>query len=363
MISRRSRAGSAFLSRAEDFLVVTRLHAAGLTMAPFVVGIGIGHPTNIDFLVSGLAAVSLHVFACAVNDVADLPQDRLNPSRGASPLVRGSMSPQSAVVIAATGALAYITCTIAITDDYHVRALYIAVLAVQAYGNVAQKKSRVVPPLGMDLLFGAAMAMPILLGCAATGSSMSVAVVQIAVAFGLHAALLNAVAGNLKDLRPDLHASARTTALALGVRPGRSGCVRFTAQYIGLVSAYQSIACLMLLGSVVTSASGVTLLVGVLAIAVFEAWGAADLFACFAGRRPPSLRGHEPFIIANFAAWLAAVTVIAGPLAPIMVLFLVIAFRLGTALWLVRFGVGRDEAATRRTAVPGHPRRAEEGIA
>lgn len=334
------------INRAEQLILLTRLHAAGLTAAPFVVG---GRLADVSVArTSGLAlmGIGLHVFACALNDVVDAPHDLTNPLRRRSPLVTGALRPTGALAIAAAGAGAYALVGWAVVGSLFGTVAATAVLVVHGYTTVAQKTSRRVAPPVMDVLFGLAMGVPMFLAGPGTENlAVPAATVLLAGAFAVHVALLNMVGGNLKDLGPDIRSGLRTTAIVLGVSSDPNGTVRFTRRYCTVAYTAQALGGGFLVAAIAASGStaptGFAALVSVAAVLVTQSMAGRDLARCFAGARPPSMQGREPFIAANLCGWLVVATAVGGLNVLVAFVVALVVPGLGATVVQRRSGAGR----------------------
>jgi 4-hydroxybenzoate polyprenyltransferase len=173
--------------------------------------------------IAALLAVGLcfHVYSMVLNDVLDLPVDRTQPARQNDPLVRGSIRPWQALVIA----LAPIPLTIPLTMWLGGGAGAYAALAA-AFGLMAVYnawgKSCPVPPL-TDAAQGLSWGCLGLYGALALGGRPNVltwVVLIYGTGFMLH---INGIHGGLRDFDNDLASGARTTAIFLGARRGPDG--------------------------------------------------------------------------------------------------------------------------------------------
>lgn len=217
-------AARALWSFAVDVERFTRIHFMGFSaMWPILGAISVARGDAVAVL-PGLLAITLcfHVYAAVLNDVVDLEVDRTQPLRAGHPLVRGALSPRTALVIAlvqiplAFGLLHWLwgpngPATLALAAAFAGMAVY------DLWG-----KRCPVPPL-TDAAQGFAWAALALLGAlVAPGALNALTVVVCAYAVG-YLLLINGVHGGLRDLANDLAWGRRTTALFLGIRPGEGG--------------------------------------------------------------------------------------------------------------------------------------------
>jgi 4-hydroxybenzoate polyprenyltransferase len=195
-----------------------RFSALGATAILPLLGAASVAPRIEPALLLGLLAAALlfHCFAYVLNDVIDLPIDRLEPQRATFPLVRGMVSPAQALAFA----LAQVPLAFALTAwlgggpaAFGALALAFALMAVY---NLWGKRAPF-PPL-TDLAQGLGWAALLVYGAALAGppAPLTAALAAFEVVFIL---LINGVHGPLRDLANDLRCGARTTAILLGARP------------------------------------------------------------------------------------------------------------------------------------------------
>lgn len=285
--------------RVSSILNLTRLHTAGWESFIFILGpllVGVAPPDHTVLLLA-LIGVLINAFIFVLNDLADLPKDRLDPRRQKSPLVSGEVSSASALLLA---------CVLPITmwllialDDWTTTAevAFASLLFLGAFLCIYQKATPV-HPLVLDVLFGVAMAGPIPVGIAAVHRDAPAYVWAITSYFFVLCVGLNAVGGNLKDLRADLGSGSATVAIAFGVRPeGTSltltGTYRRFLYVIGAALIALGLAALALsydgngLGANTVATTSVVILLAAMG------WSLQQLAM---SRRAPSPRGREPFV-------------------------------------------------------------------
>ena len=195
-----------------------RFSALGATAILPLLGAASVAPRIEPALLLGLLAAALlfHCFAYVLNDVIDLPIDRLEPQRATFPLVRGMVSPAQALAFA----LAQVPLAFALTawlggGPAAFGALALAFALMTVY-NLWGKRAPF-PPL-TDLAQGLGWAALVVYGAALAGppTPLTAALAAFEVVFIL---LINGVHGPLRDLANDLRCGARTTAILLGARP------------------------------------------------------------------------------------------------------------------------------------------------
>lgn len=190
-----------------------RASVLGVTWAFVLLGMAsAGRAVDAAGLVVALgAATAFHVAAYAGNDLVDLPVDRTDPRRAASPLVRGTVSPRAAagaVAVAAAVALG----TAALAGPVAAAAMGAALVLLGAY-DLWGKRTRV-PPV-TDLVQGLGWAALACFGAAAAGG-LTAGTGWLAAYVTVMIALVNGVVGAVRDLANDGRHGVRTTALVLG---------------------------------------------------------------------------------------------------------------------------------------------------
>jgi 4-hydroxybenzoate polyprenyltransferase len=180
-----------------------------------------------DVVVALAAAAAFHAAVYMWNDLVDLPIDRTDPRRAASPLVRGMVSP-TAVAVASTSFAAVAVLVAATAGVAAAVSMALALVLLGAYD--LWSKSSVFPPL-MDLVQGLGWAALAWFGAAMPGAS-STATVWLAVFLTIAILLFNGVLGGIRDLANDAEHGARTTALLLGARAGADGVIHMPARVI-----------------------------------------------------------------------------------------------------------------------------------
>jgi len=172
-----------------------------------------------------VGAITFHVAAYAWNDVVDLPHDREDRRRAASPLVRGSVRP-AAVAAGATGSAA-VALAIAFVHSVLAGIAMAIGLSLLLLYDVFGKRVRMSPVT--DALQGLGWAALVAYGAAAVGRPTSVTA-WTALAVMLLIVLTNGVHGSLRDLPSDARSGAKTTALLLGAVPLEPDGARITAR-------------------------------------------------------------------------------------------------------------------------------------
>lgn len=174
-------------------------------------------------------AFAYHNFAYVLNDVVDLPVDITQPARANYPLVRGTVTPGTALLFALIQVPLAFILTGWLRGHGDAFAWLAAAFLLMAVYNVWGKRIAV-PPVtdtvqglawGSLLFYGATVApgQPTML----TWLTFSFIVVYIT--------LINGVNASLRDLVNDLRCNARTTAIWMGVRPLASSALAIPAWF------------------------------------------------------------------------------------------------------------------------------------
>lgn len=299
--------------RVAAHLTLLRPHTGGFEGFVFVAGPLMGGWTGSPGAFAALwlmgALTSGSIFA--LNDLVDLPRDRVNPARRHSPLVSGAVSPRAATVHAVVLPLAVMAA--AATWPPEAIAGLAATLALGAIVNVYQKATR--RPLAMDLLFATAMAAPLPVTALACLGGVPAVVWAGTCLFFLASLQLNSMAGNLKDLASDHVTGFRTVAVSLGATVREDGTLlpgRGYARYCRLLSAAVGVSgCVALMIAAGPRVWALALAAVICAVAFWG--GGRSLHDLLSGRRRPSPRGREGYFAAGFAMFAAAIGLGAEP--------------------------------------------------
>jgi 4-hydroxybenzoate polyprenyltransferase len=297
-------------TRPGDVLSLLRIQTAGFEglvflIGPLLAGQVISVTTGVLLWTLG-ALVSGYIFA--LNDLVDLPRDRLNPTRRASALVAGRVSERLALALSVALPLAAVLLVVMANWDSGPQAVFVLLLLLAAFVNVYQKATR--RPLAMDLMFAVTMAGPLPVTVWAVAGCVG-PVVWLGTATLLLLSLeLNSVAGNLKDLASDLRTGFATVAISRGARLSSEGFLIpgcSYGRYVVSLHGAVTVAALMTVGYAVVGRP-MWVGIGVLTLAVaLSTWGFRDLVSMLAGRRRPSPRGRERYFAAGFSLLLLAV--------------------------------------------------------
>ncbi|MFD3458905.1 UbiA family prenyltransferase [Nocardia fluminea] len=330
-------------ARFGDFARLIRIQAVGFEGFSFAIGplLTGAELSIIELSLFWLLGILINGYIFALNDFIDLPRDRKNPARAASPLVSGRISPAIALILSISFPLIAVAVIVAVGWPHTAVVAFTFFLILGAIVNVYQKATD--RPILMDSLFAVTMAAPIPVAAAAYADSIPV-VVWIATAFMFFLALeLNSIAGNLKDLSSDLVTGFRTVAVMLGANTTPDGYLEPGPRYRRYCVALHGITVTLGLSGVVVSLRGTTWIDFVLVaicVAVTVA-GCTNLYRLLAGSRRPSRRGREGYFAAGFV---------------LMVIIMALNADLSTFLysmmvllsWEVLFGIRRYRSASVR---------------
>jgi 4-hydroxybenzoate polyprenyltransferase len=290
-------------------LNLLRLHTAGFEGFVFTAGPLLnGSPGTLgDYAILWLLGILVTGYIFALNDVIDLPHDRMNPARTGSPLVTGAISERAALLWSVT--LPLIAVAIVAVQEWPVPALvsFSLLLALGGAVNLYQKVTA--HPLVMDVLFAVTMAVPLPIAARAMSDSVGPAVWSATALLFFLALQLNSIAGNLKDLESDRRTGFRTVAIAFGavLAEGRLVPGRAYSRYCWAISATIVITGAISLYVILRHAPPVTWIVCAITMISVMAWGMHSLHRLLSGVRPPSPRGREPYFAAGFLIFLVAV--------------------------------------------------------
>jgi 4-hydroxybenzoate polyprenyltransferase len=299
--------------------------ALAFLLGPLVVGADLFAWSTVRFVTLG-ALVNAFIFS--LNDLADLPRDRQDPSRQGSPLVAGLIDPALALFLSCV--LPVVMWLIINPAGWTVAAesAFAALIGLGAYLDVYQKTSPRVHPILLDSLFAVCMAGPIPVTVAALHLPLDGSVWTLTFAFAFLCLGLNSIGGNLKDLESDLRTGFRTVAISLGVTFS-SGRPAYSVAYRRFVWSLWLLTSVALTSTAVVAAAGhpVSLRIAVVALVLGCCLQMArSLHHLLVGRRQPSARGRER----SFAFGMLAVLVAVGAAARVTSFLLIVGLLFGT---------------------------------
>ena len=181
-------------------------------------------PTTFQMVMITASAWFFHIFTYVLNDVVDLPVDRLMPKRAMHPLVRGDMSRKTALIIALGSIpLSFLITLFGGGSPYRFAALGGAIICMTIYDIWGK---RFVFPPATDLI------QAISWGCLTLFGALSVGIPSfltwvLALIFIVFILLMNGVFEGVIDLNGDSTANLKTTAIVFGVRQVKDSGVLF----------------------------------------------------------------------------------------------------------------------------------------
>jgi 4-hydroxybenzoate polyprenyltransferase len=215
-MSRSTRPGRRYLRSLEAAARVVRLFSMGATLLALLVGLATAPKPPTAHAVAGaiLIGILFHVYADVSNDVMDLPIDRTDPRQARAPLVRGSVSPQYALLSALlTLPLMLSTCLLA-GKHQAVGPLVVASVLIGVY-NIAG--TRIPVPFAANVIEGLGGGALVFTG-AGLGGGWTTATLWAAGVTGTYIITINDMRGAIRDAQSGTRAGARTTGLLLDVR-------------------------------------------------------------------------------------------------------------------------------------------------
>lgn len=258
--------------------------------------------------------VAFHVFAYVLNDLVDLPIDRTDPRRAASPLVTGAVTPGAALV------LAILMLAVAASVAAQAGASALAAVAAAALGlGVYDLFGKRTPwPLLTDIVQALGWGSLVLAGAWLAGgpSPLSVALAGYVVVFIVMA---NGVHGAIRDLPNDARHGVRTTATMLGATVAPDGRRVIPRRVMGYAWTLQA-ALLVITGGAVLLADG--------SIAAVVPSAAAVLLLGAASRARSDADLLAPGMLHLVVALAVPIALVAGSTLPPLVAFLVATYTL-----------------------------------
>ncbi len=292
-----------------------RVRGAGQTGMIFVAAASITRhfPASHLPLLYVLAVLS-HAIGNVINDLADLEYDRRDHNRSLRPLVVGDLSVTGTVCLAMSLLVAVTAClAFARWRSWGIGWTLVMMFAL-IWGNTYQKRLGPNAAIWMDLLFGLGMASPLLICPTLVGTRLTLVNGCLFVSFAAEMMLLNAVAGNLKDLAADERAGIDTTALTLGVTAIGMSQGDYPPAYIRYCRRLQLITWGGVLAAVaVSDREAAEMIAAAAALAVLLVLDRLTLNNLLTGRRPIRSGGSEPYTSIEFLGFLTTAGVCGQP--------------------------------------------------
>lgn len=193
-----------------------RVFSLGATLLALLVGVstadGVATVSAVAWAI--LIGVLFHTFADVANDVVDLPIDRTDPRRAREPLVRGTVRPEHALVLALLTLPLMLAAVRLSHSEGAATALTAAIVLIGGYDVIGKS----IPlPFVADFIEGAGGGALVIAGAGLAGGATS-ATLWAAGFIAVYIAMANGLHGAIRDVENDRRAGARTTAAVLGVR-------------------------------------------------------------------------------------------------------------------------------------------------
>jgi len=202
------------------YLEISRLFNMGLTGVAPVLGAfsmySIDSLSLVKLFLLFLIGCLSHAYGFVLNDIFDVPVDRLSKDLSLRPLVNGSITFRRATIFAfGCLILSFLLTMFFYTSQSQyliiVFVLIIAYLLATVYNALSKKYP------GMDLFVASAVFFLILFGAATVGTPTRLAW-TVALIGGLQVLFMNMINGAIKDIDHDKDGSAHTLAIWLGAK-------------------------------------------------------------------------------------------------------------------------------------------------
>lgn len=224
LMSRPTRLGRRYRRSVEAAARSVWFCSMGATLPALLVGLATApKPATVHAVAwAVLIGVLFYVYAGVSNDVMDLPVDRADPQRMREPLVRGSVSPQCALLSALLTLPLMLTAWLLAGDHRSVGPLVVATVLIGVYNIVGK---RIPISFAADVIGGLGGSALIFTGADLNGGwttatlwAAGVAVTYFIMINGMHRAN--------RDSQNDTRDGTRATALLLGARIVDRGVMR-----------------------------------------------------------------------------------------------------------------------------------------
>lgn len=187
-------------------------------------GTATGGATPAQIILIIVTAFQFHIFTYVLNDVIDLPVDRLMSKRATHPLVRDELTPKTALIIALVQIpIVLVVGGLADLSLYALAALLLAILCMAIY-DIWGKRTRY-PPV-TDLIQALSWGSLTLYGALVVGSP-SILTLILASIFVVFILLMNGVFEGVIDIEEDSAAGLKTTAMLFGAKARGRGELPF----------------------------------------------------------------------------------------------------------------------------------------
>lgn len=205
----------------KEYAKLIRLHALGTSVTAVIGALSVkgGNLEISSAIPLFLIGMLLNIFGFVHNDYKDIKVDKLSKELNARPLVKGTISTRSALVIIILSLLMmFLTSLIFFRGILTMSILFLTIFSGTLY-NIFSKK---LP--GSDVFLSSTMALFCLFGALAVSDSnhglqeLDVLTWVIVIIVFVHVLIMNIMEGGLKDAENDRKAGAKTLAVYLGVK-------------------------------------------------------------------------------------------------------------------------------------------------
>jgi 4-hydroxybenzoate polyprenyltransferase len=202
------------LIRCVAFCLTGMLTIAGVASVSLTITLG-------QFAGLSLATLAFHAYAFLLNDLIDLPLDRLNPNRAHYPLVRGAVTTREAWALCLAQPPLAFALTAWLGAGPLANAALGAAFALLTVYNL-WNKSNPFPPL-TDLLQGLGWGALSVYGAVVAAGRPGPLTWWLVATIAAAVTVMNGTHGALRDLGGDMAGKGFTTAMLFGARPGGDG--------------------------------------------------------------------------------------------------------------------------------------------
>ena len=196
-----------------DYLRLLRLQTgAATTTTPILGALVMGQRNIEDFIILFFIALFYHIFGFVLNEYADIEVDKKSVDLNNKPLVKGSISKNSALTIISISLL----ITIILTVNFYFNIYSVSFLfASLFFGAIYDVFGKRIP--GSDFILGVSFFFLCLIGASTISHNFNTLVFVISFIYYIQISFNNSVEGGLKDADHDTLAGAKTLASKMGV--------------------------------------------------------------------------------------------------------------------------------------------------
>jgi 4-hydroxybenzoate polyprenyltransferase len=192
-----------------------------LVIALLGAGSAASGPTIVSLLLLLLGAVAFHNFTYVLNDLIDLPIDHTEPRRASSPLVRGIVRPEQALLFMILQIPIPFLVTAVLSGNFAAHLLMEAALLLMSIYNLWGKSNAY--PILTDVAQGLSWGFLGAWAALAMGGRLTPLTTVLFSYVMVYILLINGVHGSLRDLPNDWRYGVRSTAVFLGARLAGEG--------------------------------------------------------------------------------------------------------------------------------------------